>query len=43
VVDALTHAGFGAAAQKLQMPLTAQKVWQVLRGQVPAKLGWPGL
>jgi len=41
VVDALTHAGFGAAAVKLQMPLTAQKVWQVLRGQVPAKLGWP--
>jgi aerobic carbon-monoxide dehydrogenase large subunit len=35
VIDALAHAGQGAAAQKLQMPLTAPVVWQALRGHFP--------
>jgi carbon-monoxide dehydrogenase large subunit len=32
VVDALDHAGLGRQAQTLQMPLTAERVWQALRG-----------
>ena len=32
VVDALDHAGLGRAAERLQMPLTAPRVWQALEG-----------
>ena len=32
VVDALDHAGLGRAAERLQMPLTAPRVWQALAG-----------
>ncbi len=35
VIDALAAAGQGAAAQQVQMPLTAPVVWQALRGQYP--------
>jgi carbon-monoxide dehydrogenase large subunit len=30
VIDALTHAGLGAQAEALQMPLTAPKLWRLL-------------
>ncbi len=30
VIDALDHAGLGAAAQALQMPVTAEQVWRAL-------------
>src|SRR5574340_572647 len=30
VIDALDHAGLGAAAEQLQMPLTAERVWRAL-------------
>ncbi len=33
VIDALDHAGLGAAAEKLQMPLTAPRVWNALAGE----------
>jgi len=32
VVDALDHAGLGRSAEKIQMPATPERVWQVLRG-----------
>jgi carbon-monoxide dehydrogenase large subunit len=32
VIDALDHAGVGRAAERLQMPLTAPKVWAALAG-----------
>ena len=34
VVDALDHAGLGRAAEKVQMPLTAETVWRALRGKL---------
>ena len=30
VVDALDHAGLGRAAERIQMPLTAPRVWRAL-------------
>ena len=33
VIDALDHAGVGRAAERLQMPLTAPKVWAALAGE----------
>jgi hypothetical protein len=30
VIDALDRAGHGAAARKLQMPITGPKVWSAL-------------
>ena len=30
VIDALDHAGLGAAAEAIQMPLTAERVWRAL-------------
>jgi len=32
VIDALDHAGLGRAAERIQMPLTAGKVWAALNG-----------
>ena len=32
VVDALAHAGLGREAEKIQMPLTSERVWRALRG-----------
>lgn len=32
VVDALAAAGLGRQAEKVQMPLTAERVWRALRG-----------
>jgi len=32
VVDALDHAGLGRAAERIQMPLTAPRIWQALAG-----------
>ncbi|MEO5843598.1 MAG: xanthine dehydrogenase family protein molybdopterin-binding subunit [Caldimonas sp.] len=32
VIDALDHAGLGRAAEEIQMPATAERVWQALRG-----------
>jgi carbon-monoxide dehydrogenase large subunit len=31
VVDALDHAGLGRDAEKVQMPLTAERVWRALQ------------
>jgi carbon-monoxide dehydrogenase large subunit len=31
VIDALARAGAGEAAEALQMPLTPEKIWRVLR------------
>ena len=36
VIDALDHAGQGHAAERMQMPLTAEKVWRALAGEVEA-------
>jgi len=36
VVDALASAGLGRAAERVQMPLTAEAVWRALRGDFPA-------
>ncbi len=36
VIDALDHAGVGRAAERLQMPLTAPKVWAALAGEFDA-------
>jgi len=37
VVDALDHAGLGRDAERIQMPLTAERVWRALaRNKVPA-------
>ena len=33
VIDALDHAGLGRAAERLQMPLTAPRVWRALNGE----------
>ena len=33
VIDALDHAGLGRAAERVQMPLTAPKVWRALAGE----------
>jgi carbon-monoxide dehydrogenase large subunit len=33
VIDALDHAGQGRDAERVQMPLTAERVWRALRGQ----------
>jgi carbon-monoxide dehydrogenase large subunit len=32
VVDALAAAGLGRQAEKVQMPLTAERVWRASRG-----------
>jgi carbon-monoxide dehydrogenase large subunit len=35
VIDALDHAGLGARAEGLQMPITAERVWRALNlGQI---------
>ena len=40
VIDALAAAGQGRAAERLQMPLTAEQVWRGLKGEYPpAPLG----
>jgi carbon-monoxide dehydrogenase large subunit len=36
VVDALDHAGLGRAAERIQMPLTAERVWRALHPDAPA-------
>ncbi len=36
VVDAVASAGQGRAAEKMQMPLTAEVIWRALRGDYPA-------
>jgi aerobic carbon-monoxide dehydrogenase large subunit len=36
VVDALDHAGLGRNAEKVQMPLTAPRVWAALKGEFGA-------
>ena len=36
VVDALDHAGLGRAAERIQMPLTAPRVWRALKGEFDA-------
>jgi carbon-monoxide dehydrogenase large subunit len=33
VIDALDHAGQGRNAERIQMPITAERVWRALRGQ----------
>jgi carbon-monoxide dehydrogenase large subunit len=33
VIDALDHAGQGRDAERVQMPLTAERVWRALQGQ----------
>jgi carbon-monoxide dehydrogenase large subunit len=33
VIDALDHAGQGRNAERIQMPVTAERVWRALRGQ----------
>jgi len=32
VIDALDHAGLGRSAEKIRMPATPERVWQLLRG-----------
>jgi carbon-monoxide dehydrogenase large subunit len=41
VVDALDHAGLGARAETVQMPLTSAAVWRALQGELPAPMAWP--
>ncbi len=36
VIDALDHAGHGHDAERVQMPLSAEKVWRALQGDVDA-------
>ena len=36
VIDALDHAGLGRAAERIQMPLTAPRVWRALAGEFDA-------
>jgi len=36
VIDALDHAGLGRAAERIQMPLTASRVWRALAGEFDA-------
>ncbi|CAD5371898.1 Xanthine dehydrogenase family protein molybdopterin-binding subunit [Rubrivivax sp. A210] len=43
VVDALAQAGQGRAAERVQMPLTAETVWRALRGEYPAFSPLPAL
>ena len=39
VIDALDHAGQGRNAERVQMPLTAERVWRALHGDYdPAPL-----
>ncbi|MCR5865292.1 xanthine dehydrogenase family protein molybdopterin-binding subunit [Aquincola sp. J276] len=39
VIDALDHAGQGAAAERIQMPVTSERVWRALAGDYdPAPL-----
>jgi carbon-monoxide dehydrogenase large subunit len=33
VIDALDHAGLGRAAERIQMPITAERVWRALKWQ----------
>jgi carbon-monoxide dehydrogenase large subunit len=33
VIDALDHAGQGRNAERVQMPLTAERLWRALHGQ----------
>jgi carbon-monoxide dehydrogenase large subunit len=42
VVDALDHAGLGAAGEQVQMPLTAEVVWRALRGEFGPAAVLPG-
>ncbi len=37
VVDALAHSGLGRDAERVQMPLTAERVWRALAGDFGAK------
>ena len=45
VVDALAHGhdgnGLGSHAERVQMPLTSQGVWQALQGWLPAPFASP--
>ncbi len=41
VIDALASVGRRDQAEALQMPLTSDKVWAALQGQMPAPLAWP--
>jgi carbon-monoxide dehydrogenase large subunit len=41
IIDALAHAGLGAAAEKVQMPLTAPTVWRALQGEFDAMPALP--
>jgi carbon-monoxide dehydrogenase large subunit len=36
VIDALDHAGLGRQAEALQMPITSEKVWRALAGEIEA-------
>jgi len=36
VIDALAHTGLGRAAERIQMPLTAPRVWRALAGEFDA-------
>jgi carbon-monoxide dehydrogenase large subunit len=36
VVDALDHAGLGRAAERIDMPATPERIWQLLR-EAPAR------
>ena len=36
VIDALAHAGLGRNAERIQMPLTAPRVWRALHGEFDA-------
>jgi|GEM_PF-1503755 len=44
VIDALTHACFGRAAEEIGMPATPEQVWQMLRARQPRAVtvarGW---
>ena len=33
VIDALAHAGLGRRAERIRMPVTAQRVWHALAGE----------
>ncbi|MGH8796796.1 MAG: xanthine dehydrogenase family protein molybdopterin-binding subunit, partial [Caldimonas sp.] len=40
VIDALDHAGLGRDAERIQMPMTAQRVWRALQRDIdPSPLG----
>ena len=38
VVDAVANAGLGREAERVQMPLTAERVWRALAGDFGAKV-----